>query len=243
MKIAIFSDIHGNLEALVAVLQDIAARKCDFRYCLGDIVGYGANPRECLELIRANGIPAIKGNHDDFAATDLPLGMFNPAAAHAMSWTRAALTAEQRQWLSKLPYQIQVPEHGFCLYHANGVCPEGFEYIFSEYAAGQTIKRQPAPVGFIGHTHVPAIYKWRNGKPEQVDVEDTKIVKGCRYLFNVGSIGQPRDGNPQSCYAIYDTDAQQVNYIRLDYPLTKTQQKIIDAKLPPHLASRLATGK
>lgn len=243
MKIAIFSDIHGNLEALVAVLQDIAARKCDLRYCLGDIVGYGPNPQECLELIRANRIPAIKGNHDDFAATDLPLGLFNPVAAQAMQWTRAALTAEQRQWLSKLPYQILVPEHDFCLFHANGVCPEGFDYIQNAYEAARTIKQQPAQVGFIGHTHVPAVYRSKNGTSEQLDAEDTPIAKGYRYLFNVGSIGQPRYQNPRCCYVIHDTDARQVNYIRLDYPIAKTQQKIIDAKLPVHLADRLAKGR
>ena len=171
MRIAIFSDVHANLEAFLAVLSDISTRGCDLRFCLGDTVGYGANPSECVALLKANCIPSLKGNHDEAAGLDIPLGLFNPQAAAAIQWTRNALKREERDWLLELPYQMSLPEHRMTLYHANGFEPEGWEYVCRKTDASLmlTLRAQKTPLVFIGHTHAAAAYAAKpSGKPQDI---------------------------------------------------------------------------
>ena len=245
MRIAIFSDVHANLEAFLAVLSDISTRGCDLRFCLGDTVGYGANPSECVALLKANSIPSLKGNHDEAAGVDIPLGLFNPQAAAAIQWTRNALKREERDWLLELPYQMSLPEHRMTLYHANGFEPEGWEYVCRKTDASLmlTLREQKTPLVFIGHTHAAAAYAAKpSGKPQDIVGNSFRLQDGTRYVINVGSIGQPRDKNPKACYVIYDTAAKTINFIRLDYPIARAQDKIIAAKFPERLAKRLSTG-
>lgn len=246
MRIAVFSDVHANLEAFVAVLKDISTKGCGLRFCLGDTVGYGASPSECIALLQANKIQSLKGNHDEAAGLDLPLGIFNPIAGKAMQWTRNALKREERDWLLNLPYQLRLPEHRMTLYHANGFEPEGWEYIHGKDDASLalTMRDQRTPLVFIGHTHFPAAYGMGpNGKPLDIFRSSFRLLDDTRYVINVGSIGQPRDGNPQACYVVYDTATKTIDFIRLDYPVAQAQEKIIKAKLPEVLANRLLIGK
>jgi predicted phosphodiesterase len=243
MKIAIFSDIHGNLEALEAVLADLITKGCQGQFCCGDIVGYGANPAECVELVRKHKIPCVKGNHDDAAAVDYSLCNFNPDAAHAIDWTRSALSEADREWLGALPYQREYPDKGFTICHANLHAPAGWEYLFERNSAAKTLNMQTTPVVFLGHTHWPTAYVQDvNGRLLQTAGARVYIQRTFRYVINVGSVGQPRDKNPQASYVIYDTDERKVSFIRVDYAIAKAQAKIRQAKLPEKLATRIATG-
>lgn len=156
MKYAIIADVHANLPALQAVLADIEAQKCTNTSCLGDIVGYGNKPKECLDIIRALGIPCLKGNHDDYCASKVPLDGFNPAAAELVNWTREQLTEEDRKWLRDLPYVMVLS--GFTIVHATLDSPERWGYVFDKLAASAHFAHQTTPVCFFGHTHVPMAF-------------------------------------------------------------------------------------
>jgi diadenosine tetraphosphatase ApaH/serine/threonine PP2A family protein phosphatase len=244
MRVAIFSDIHGNLEALVAVLSHIASQNCSRSFCLGDVVGYGASPRECIALIQANGIAAVMGNHDLLASTVFPPFGFNPHAAKAVIWTRSQMTKQDLLWLAQLPYTMEVPEHGITLCHAGLDNPADFGYVDTIEKAKESLEHQNTPVCFLGHTHVPTIFcSNQGGAITEHGAVDFRCDPNNRYIVNVGSIGQPRDGDPCSCYVIYDTDLRQVEFHRVRYEWKGAQAKIRKAGLPERLAQRLALGK
>jgi predicted phosphodiesterase len=155
-KYALISDIHGNLEALRAVLDDIKKQGCTHVACLGDIVGYNANPKECLDIIQAMNIPSIKGNHDEYCSNDNPLEDFNPLGAKVIAWTRKQLTADDKKWLSELEYVRLVA--GFTIVHATLDGPQRWGYVFENLAATASFACQSTPVCFFGHTHVPVAF-------------------------------------------------------------------------------------
>src|SRR5450432_1277508 len=154
MKYAIIADIHGNLEAFQVVLADIKAQKATHIVCLGDVVGYNANPQECLKIVRDLNIPCVKGNHDEYCSTDDALEGFNPHAADAVHWTRGQLTAEEKQWLSDLKYTRMAAN--FTMVHATLDAPERWGYVFDKLAAAASFPYQNTAVCFFGHTHVPS---------------------------------------------------------------------------------------
>ncbi|MBL9155551.1 MAG: metallophosphoesterase family protein [Verrucomicrobiales bacterium] len=240
MKYAIFGDIHANLEALEAVMLDAAANDCTDFVCVGDIVGYAANPSECLKLVRDLGCPVVKGNHDEEAALNTPLEGLNPLAKHALEWTRKSLSAEEREWLSGLKLVRQVRD--FTIVHATLDTPGNWGYVTNKFDAMASFSYQFTPVCFYGHTHTPRIYMKHLGV-EAVEGYETNILLGRKYFINVGSTGQPRDGDWRASYAIYDVENQHVEIRRLEYDIAITQQKILDAGLPEMLANRLAVGK
>jgi predicted phosphodiesterase len=216
VKYAIIADIHSNLPALMVVLEDIKAQKCTHTVCLGDIVGYYIYPRECVDVIRGMNIPCVKGNHDDYCSSDMPLDGFNPAAAEAVCWTREQLTEDDRKWLKSLPLTMVVS--GFTLVHATLNGPHRWGYVFDKLAAASHFEHQTTPVCFFGHTHVPVAFTWdelvRGGT-----FSSFKIERGKKYFINVGSVGQPRDNNPKAAYVTYDMDKQMIELRRLDYPI------------------------
>lgn len=240
MKYAIIADIHSNLEALEVVLDDIKAQKCTHIVCLGDIVGYNANPRECLKIIRELNIPCVKGNHDEYCSTDEPMDGFNPHAADAIAWTRNQLSEDDKKWLRELKYVRIV--HNFTIVHATLDAPQRWGYVFDKLMAAASFTYQNTNVCFFGHTHVPLAF-----------IKDTvvrggtyskfKVEPGKKYFVNVSSVGQPRDNNPKAGYVIYDLDECTIEQRRLDYDIKKAQTKIIAAGLPHRLADRLALGK
>ena len=225
MKIAYISDIHSNLEALETALQEISRLEADRIYCLGDIVGYGADPNSCVELIREVANGAIAGNHD-FAAVGLTsTEHFNSFAQAAIRWTDKRLTKDNRQYLKSLPLTLS-NDSVFCV-HATPIAPEKWGYIFSREDANRHLEAFDEPICFIGHSHIPALFESKDR---------------ARCIVNVGSIGQPRDRDPKLSFVIFDTDTVEFERIRLEYDIQKAAAKIRKAKLPEFLAERLFLG-
>ena len=240
MKYAIIADIHANLEALEAVLADAKAQRCTHYACLGDVVGYNANPKECLDIIREMGMPCVKGNHDDYCSTNEELDGFNPYAREAVNWTRHQLTEEDRQWLWDLKYLRLVAN--FSIVHATLDGPQRWGYVFDKLAAAASFTYQNTAVCFFGHTHVPMAFI-RDSVVRGGTYSKFKIEPGRKYFINVGSVGQSRDGVPKATYAIYDIDEGSIELRRLDYNMAQTQAKIRAAGLPERFAERLSYGK
>jgi predicted phosphodiesterase len=241
MKYAIIADIHANLEAFQVVLNDIEKQKCTHIACLGDIVGYNANPKECLDTIRSMNIPCVKGNHDEYCSSDDALEGFNPHAAEAVNWTRKQLTVDDKKWLSELKYLRLVTS--FTIVHATLDGPQRWGYVFEKLAAAASFTYQNTPVCFFGHTHVPVAFIRYDNQVRGGTYSKFRVEPGRKYFVNVGAVGQPRDGNPKSAYVVYDMDEGSIELRRLDYDIAAAQKKIIDAGLPPRLADRLAVGK
>ncbi len=240
MRIAIFGDIHANLEALEVVLADAREQGCTSYICLGDVVGYNANPRECLQIVQSLKCPVVKGNHDDYASSDSSLESFNPLAEVAIQWTRDQLTPAEKAWLGALPLISKL--RGFTVVHASLEDPGGWGYVLNQLDAAASFSKQTTKLCFFGHTHNPRAYIKDSsvvGLPfEQLVVEPDK-----RYFVNVGSVGQPRDGDWRAAYVVFDEEKRMIRLRRLRYDLAKTQGKILAAGLPPRLADRLAYGK
>ncbi len=241
MRYAIVSDVHGNLESLLAAFAIIAPT--DGLLCLGDIVGYGPNPNECVELIRGRATATVLGNHDVAAIDNFGLAYFNPAAAEAMRWTQTVLTPQNAEWLNSLGYEFRVPE--FLLVH--GAPITYFEYILDKSAAARAFAATDAPLIFIGHTHIAEAYALRpDGSIEHKHYQQGgtfTLEPGSRYIVNVGSIGQPRDLNPRASFAWYEPATATVTITRFDYPIAVVQEKIASAALPGALARRLLVGR
>ncbi len=240
MKFAIIADIHGNLEALQAVLEDAQKQGCTHYACIGDVVGYGANPRECLQIVRSMGMPCVKGNHDEYCSIEESAEGFNPLAAEAVMWTRQQLSEEDRQWLRDLRYVRMVTN--FTIVHATLDAPQRWGYVFDKLAAAASFPYQNTPVCFFGHTHVPVAFV-RDSMVRGGTYSKFKIEPGKKYFINVGAVGQPRDGNPRAAYVVYDVDEGTVELRRLEYDIATAQKKIRAAGLPERLAERLAYGR
>jgi predicted phosphodiesterase len=240
MKYAIIADIHANLEAFQVVLEDIKKQNCTHVACLGDVVGYNANPKECLEIVRSMNIPCVKGNHDEYCSIDENLEGFNPHAAEAVNWTRQQLSDVDRQWLRELKYVRLVAS--FTIVHATLDVPQRWGYVFDKLAAAASFTYQNTAVCFFGHTHVPVAFI-RDSVVRGGSYSKFKVEPGRKYFINVGSVGQPRDLNPKASYAVYDMDEGSIELRRLDYDIPKAQAKIRAAGLPERLADRLAFGK
>lgn len=233
MRVAILSDIHSNLQALTAALAIIDRMQIDEIYCLGDIVGYGANPNECIDLIRSRAKGCVLGNHDLAALDPSHARYFTKPGRISARWTHKVLTKENLAYLSSLPYRIDC-EH-YTLVHSSPSKPEAWEYVLSLEMAARQFPAFSTPLCFIGHTHVPFIC----GE----DLRTYSFKRGLRFLLNVGSVGQPRDGNPQLCFGILDLGDWTYKNVRADYDIHGASKAITDANLPSILASRLFLGR
>lgn len=240
MKYAIIADIHANLEAFQVVLEDIRDQNCTHYACLGDVVGYNANPMECLDLVREMGMPCVKGNHDEYCSIDEHLEGFNPHAAEAINWTRQQLSEDDRKWLRDLKYLRLVAS--FTIVHATLDGPQRWGYVFDKLAAAASFTYQNTQVCFFGHTHVPVAFM-RDSVVRGGTYSKFKVEPNRKYFVNVGAVGQPRDGNPKAAYVVYDMVQGTIELRRLDYDIPKAQAKIRAAGLPERLAERLAHGK
>jgi predicted phosphodiesterase len=241
MRFAIFSDVHANLEALKAVLADAREHRCTHFVCLGDVIGYNANPHECAERIRELDCPIVKGNHDEQATLLESSGEFNPMAERAIQWTRDNLTEEDRQWLRDLPLQRQVRD--FTIVHATLDTPSQWGYVFNNLDAAASFAYQHTGVCFFGHTHVPMVFIRENSDIKRERLEYIRIKPNTKYFINTGSVGQPRDGNWRAAYCIYDFEKNLVQQVRIRYDLETAQKKVIKSGLPRMLAERLALGR
>ena len=254
MRFAVFSDIHSNLEGLRAVLDEAEGRGVDALLCCGDIVGYNADPNECVDLVREKEVRSIRGNHER-GLEDLDEGRtpnMNPVAMEALYFTREKLSAGRKDWLLSLPDHLAV-EDSFYLFHGSPSDPD--EYVFDPFEAAYAFKSlayEYAPPAnlmcFIGHTHVCAAYVF---DPDQRRVREKAIRNGERlairagahYMFNVGSCGQYRGGFPAATMAVLDTDEMVLEFRFLEYDYAASQAKVLAAGLPPFLAQRLGMGQ
>jgi predicted phosphodiesterase len=240
MRFAIFSDIHANLEAFEAVMADARDRKCTDFVCLGDVVGYNANPHECVARVREMDCPIVKGNHDEQASLIESSRDFNEMAEQAIQWTRDNLTEEDKDWLRDLLFQRQVRD--FTIVHATLDTPQQWGYVFNNLDAAASFTYQHTTVCFFGHTHVPMAFI-RDDGVHRVRIEQLRIEPSKKYFINVGSVGQPRDANWRAAYCVYDIENNSVEQRRVKYDVKATQKKIIEAGLPHVLAERLAIGR
>jgi predicted phosphodiesterase len=245
MRYAVISDIHANLEALEVVLADLTARRPDAVLCLGDFIGYGPDPVACVERLRAHLRAAVVGNHDlaVLETQDSVAAKFNPFAYEAVVWTRQQLTDPVRRYLGALPHRIT--PNGFLCVHASVRDPIE-EYIFDISTAKANFDAAPFTLCLVGHTHMPVVFVQAGeaviGEPLFAD-EPLRLQSDRRYILNAGSVGQPRDGDPRAAYVWLDTDAQTATLVRLEYPIAKTQEKMLAVGLPAILAERLAYGR
>src|SRR5215210_3144631 len=233
MRFAVFGDIHANLEALQAVLADAEAAKCTHYVCLGDVVGYNANPHECVEIVQGLECPVVKGNHDEQASIETGLENFNPLAEEAINWTRANLTWDDKKWLRELRFVRQVRD--FTVVHATLDTPHKWGYVFNQLDAAASFNYQHTNICFYGHTHAPRAYI-RDHAVKSVPLEKLRIEHGKKYFINVGSVGQPRDGDWRAAYCIYNSDEHVIELRRLEYDIYTAQDKIVEAGLPQRLA-------
>jgi predicted phosphodiesterase len=240
MRFAVLSDIHANLEALEAVLDDARQQRCAQFVCLGDVVGYNANPSECVQRIQELECPVVKGNHDEQASNTLPTEGFNELAEEAIDWTRDQLSAEQKSWLADLRLTRQV--HDFAIVHATLDAPKRWGYVFNELDAIASFTHQQSSLCFFGHTHWPMAFI-RDGAVQRVAIDRLQLTNEKQYFVNTGSVGQPRDRDWRAAYCIYDTDEQTIEQRRVIYDLATAQRKVRAAGLPDRLADRLAVGR
>lgn len=240
MRYAILSDIHGNLEALRAVLAD-AESLVDGLICLGDVVGYGPQPEPCLELMAERALAFVGGNHERGVAGLLDLDWFSPYARAAVEWTRTHLDDDHRRYLAALPLVTELGDA--TLVHASPVQPEEWEYLVSAEDGLHAFTGFRTRLCFVGHSHRPAVWSQGSWGPEfRPGGAEVTIDAGRRYIVNVGSVGQPRDRDARAAYAIWDVDARRITGRRVAYDLAAVRRKIARAGLPRFLADRLASG-
>ncbi len=241
MRYAIISDIHGNLESLEKALS--FAKPDDKILCLGDIVGYGPNPNECVRLVRERASDTVLGNHDVAAVDNFGVEYFNAAARRAIEWTQGIIEADVIAWLNELSYEIRYPN--FLMVH--GAPVHYFEYVLDKRHAKAAFDRTDAPLIFIGHTHIAEYYALEaDGSISHAHMQhggEITLEPDKRYIIDAGSVGQPRDLNPQPCFVFYDDERKRVQWVRYDYPIGEVQQKMVDAELPHALAARLDVGR
>lgn len=240
MKYAILGDIHANIQALDAVLGDAGNQGVTHYACVGDIVGYNANPVECLEKIRAICPVSVRGNHDHYCSHDENLNNFHPLAADVVAWTRKLLNKDQLQYLRGLRMTARVET--FSMVHSTLDSPESWGYVFDKLEADANFSYQTSTVCFFGHTHVPLAFE----KAETIRFglyTKIRIGLGKKYFINVGSVGQPRDGDPRAAYVLYDMVNNLVELRRVNYDVKAAQKQIMGAGLPARLATRLAVGR
>jgi len=239
-KYAILADIHGNWEALSAVLDDAKENGATAYVCVGDVVGYNADPAKCLEKVKEICCAVIRGNHDHYCSHDECLDDFHPLAAKVVDWTRKQLTKDQINYLRKL--KLQRKFDGFTIVHSTLDMPDKWGYVFDSLEADANFNYQSTSLCFHGHTHVPIAYVKRD-MTERIEYNKLKLTLGQKYFINVGSVGQPRDGDCRAAYVLYNQSARTIELRRLEYDIEMTQEKIRQAGLPERLAKRLSIGK
>ncbi len=245
MRLGVISDIHGNATALEAVLASLAERAVERIVCLGDVVGYGAEPDLCVRLVRASCAACIAGNHDRAVIDTRSLAWFNADAAEALLWTARALPAESRDWLAELPTTDVV--EGVLLCHGAPSNPD--RYLFDCCTAEAEFRAFAERVALFGHTHLPALYAREEAGgevvhrvPAETEGATLDLAPTARLLLNPGSVGQPRDRDPRAAALILDLDAHRAEFVRAEYDIAHAQALMAAAGLPPRLVRRIAHG-
>jgi len=240
LRYAIISDIHSNLQALQEVLSLIDRLAVDRIICLGDIVGYGGDPALCIELVRQKCFQVILGNHDAAAVGLTSVAYFNPVAREAALWTGRVLTPREKSYLSGLPLKDDFGE--FEIVHSTPDDPALWRYLFTEEEAGPLFDCFSRQLLFYGHTHFPMVFESSLKEVLFHEPEDFTLDSQIRYIVNVGSVGQPRDGDPRAAFALFDSGRNEVTFHRQPYDIAAAQRRILENGLPQILAARLAYG-
>ncbi len=244
MRIAILSDVHANIQALTKVLERCDKEDVDEIVCLGDVVGYGANPNECCDLLREYCSVVLMGNHDAATVGVMDADYYYDSARRVLYWSRKELTEENFRWLYSLPYTHQRPDLDAGFYHSAPILPSGFYYVVrnEEAEALTRMKEGFFTHNFIGHSHLTTTYEYSGKKVKDV-TGNYSFREGHRYLFNVGSVGQPRDRNPQACFVIFDAKRKTVDHVRVPYDIAGAQARIREAGHDDKFARRLSVGQ
>lgn len=242
MRLAIISDIHSNIEALTEVVKVAEQQKVDRVVSLGDIVGYGASPNPCCDLIRSVCEVTLLGNHDAAVAGRMDYSFYYDAARHALDWSANNITDENLEWLKSLPFTYRIGDVGFS--HGSPIDPRAYEYIFALEQARELMAHAVdlPEVTFIGHSHLCKAFAVGNGEVNDVVAQKFGIRRGYKYIISVGSVGQPRDYDNRACFVVCDTEARTVEYIRVEYDIESSAQKIFDADLALNFGKRLFLG-
>ncbi|MBI4974292.1 MAG: metallophosphoesterase family protein [Candidatus Omnitrophica bacterium] len=241
MRYGLISDIHGNLEAFQASLDALSKDSIDEYLCIGDVVGYGADPQGCIRLVKSlEPKVLIAGNHEWGVLGLVDLGYFTETAKDAILWTKAVLSQDELEFLKS--FRVVYEDETLTLVHGSLESPEKFNYIFNRDDAYFTTRLQKTHLCFVGHTHRPGVFCYNNEAIAYIMEHEVKIDSYKKYIVNVGSIGQPRDGDPRASYAIYDDEKRTIEIRRVEYDIRISQGKILKAGLPVKLAYRLSIG-
>jgi predicted phosphodiesterase len=242
MRYGIFADVHSNLEALDAVVAAYKKESIDVYLCVGDVVGYGANPKECIEKVRSLAMVTVAGNHDWAAVNLFSAETFNPFAKTAILWTKQQLSDTDKDFLETL--KLVYKNECLTLVHGTLDNPRDFDYMADGYIAEESFRRTETSVCFIGHSHIAGTFIKEDNDRISYRLDSSFGIKPeHKYIVNVGSVGQPRDANPKAAYCIFDTEKKEVQIRRVEYDTKSARRKIIDAGLPAFLGDRLLLGK
>lgn len=244
MRLGIFSDVHANIEALSAVMAGFESEEIDEYYCLGDVVGYGASPNECADLVRETARVTILGNHDAAVAGRMDYSYYYEAARQALDLHASVLSPENLAWLESLPYKHVVDDTGVHLCHGSPLRLEEFEYIFAPEQARECLQiyDELGDLTLIGHSHLCKVFKLRPGEVEELPAQDFTLEKDAKYIVSVGSVGQPRDYDNRASYTTFDTETRTFSFKRVEYDIESAATKIFQSKLERNFGHRLFIG-
>ena len=244
MRIGIFSDVHANIEALSAVMEAYDSEQIDVFYCLGDVVGYGASPNECADIVREITEVTILGNHDAAVAGRMDYSYYYEAARHALDYHAGMLTEPNMTWLRELPYKHELNDVGLHLCHGSPLRLEEFEYIFAPEQAREclTIIEELGDLTLIGHSHLCKVFGLRPGEVEELPAMKFTLEEGTKYIVSVGSVGQPRDYDNRASFTIFDTEERTFEFKRVEYDIESAASKIFESRLERNFGNRLFIG-
>ncbi|HHH28060.1 MAG TPA: metallophosphoesterase [Polyangiaceae bacterium] len=244
MRLGIFSDVHANIEALSAVMEAYRHEEVDEFYCLGDVVGYGASPNECADIVRQKAKVTILGNHDAAVAGRMDYSYYYEAARNALDLHSRTLTKPNLEWLGQLPYRHDIEPHKVTLCHGSPVRLEEFEYIFAPEQARECLPiwDDLGDITLIGHSHLCKVFALRPGEVEELPAEKFTLRDGWKYIVSVGSVGQPRDYDNRASFTLYDTEKREFEFKRVEYDIESAATKIFDGELERNFGHRLFIG-
>jgi len=244
MRLGIFSDVHANYEALSAVLEAYKRERIDIFYCLGDTVGYGGSPNECVDIIKRLARLTILGNHDAAVAGRMDYSYYYEAARHALDTHAAMLSPENMAWLKGLPYREKLADVSVDLCHGSPVRIEEFEYIFAPEQAREClpILDELGNLTVIGHSHLCKVFSLYEGEVEELPAIDLTLSPDKKYIISVGSVGQPRDYDNRASYTVFDTSTRRFEFKRVEYDVETAADKVLRARLERNFAHRLFLG-
>lgn len=241
MRYAIFADVHSNLEALRVVVEHYYIQSIDRYIFLGDIVGYGGDPKDCIDILRDLKPLAVAGNHDWGVSGKLSTNYFNLHAKESIIWTKKQIKKDDLSYLEK--FHLEIEDGNFICVHGSLKSPHEFNYVFDIDDAVVNFQLFKKKLCFVGHTHRPGIYCLNNDNVSYSEDAEVSLEEDKRYIVNVGSVGQPRDGDPRACCCVYDDQNQTVEIIRLNYDVAQAASSIVNQGLPTSLANRLYDGR